>query len=153
MRLSAQTWAVIGGLLAAALAATPAAARPGPRLHCTDAIVVADIVRQSMWPLSPSASAFVMRWPWLIEIEVHRTLEGEVEPGRVTVLALLHGSLAATGPHTLHLRRNRLGTFNVVASDTPRCRRGSAPANAYVQPTDGRTLADLIRHAEAEAAR
>lgn len=120
--------------------------------ECYDAVLVATIGRQLSVPIPRDIDWIIMRWPILVDIKVQHVLEGDVERSRWTVLALRHGRYRSdAGPLTLHLRRNRLGTFDIISSRDPRrCASGKAADRGYVQPYRGRTLRDVIREAEEE---
>lgn len=116
---------------------------------CYDAVVEARIVRQI-----PSAvpecgeDCIIMVWPWFLDLEVRRSLIGDVPKGRLQAMAMLHTSYRRDlGHRRWWLRRNGLGGYNLLRSgeeDRPTlCAKDSRPANAYIMPGAGKTLDDL----------
>jgi hypothetical protein len=125
---------------------------------CFDALVSARIVRQTPTVIGECGdTCIIVEWPWIVDLDVRRVLEGNAPSGRITVLTIQHTyyrrGLAAG---RWWLRRNSLGTFNVIRTEAlrpRRCETGMAPAPAYYRPSDGQTLEDLRREGEARYGR
>ena len=119
---------------------------------CYDALVSARIVRQipSVIP-ECGPDCIVMRWPWFDDLDIKDVVKGQAPTGRVTVLALQHTYLIPNEGRW-PLRRNELGGFNVVEGGDLKkltlCPPNTPAARPYIRPTNGRTLADLIREGE-----
>ena len=140
-------------VLAATIAglATPASA--ASEADCFDAEVTATIVRQTPTDFPECDDCIIMRWPWFVELHVERIHQGRAAKGPLTVLTVQHAHYRPDlGARRWLLRRNTLGSFNVVQSDTgerpQRCSPGSPPARPYIVPADGETLDDLRRELE-----
>jgi hypothetical protein len=138
----------------ALLLPTPAVAT-APENDCFDVLVMATVVRQTPTVIPECADCivmrWVMRWPWVIELQVERTIKGKRPPAPLTALTVQHTWVR---PHARRwwLRRNNLGVFNVLTPDAgtrlPRCSEASPPARPYIRPAKGQTLADLVREGE-----
>lgn len=144
--------ALVTGLLAVAVL-QPAAARARAS-DCFDAQVEASIVRQTP-TVAPDCglNCILMRWPWIIELEVERVIAGKVPSSPLTVLTVQHTYYRTDlGPRRWWLRRNTLGVFNVLseseAKRLPRCPKDIPAAAPYIQPAAGRSLQDLAREGE-----
>jgi hypothetical protein len=127
---------------------------PSSAQDCIDALVSAKIVRQvpSIFP-DCGDGCIVMSWPWFVDFEVKRVLKGRAPTGRITVLTVQHTSFRLDLPaRPWALRRNDLGGFNLIrtgdSQQLPLCHRDASPAPPYIRPSEGRTLADLIREGE-----
>jgi hypothetical protein len=122
--------------------------------ECFDALVSASIDRQTPTVVPDCGDdCIIMRWPWVIELNVERVIKGKVPSGTLTVLTVQHTYYRTDlGAKRWWLRRNTLGAFNVLHLDqkarSDRCPAGTLPAKPYIQPADGRTLRDLIRESE-----
>jgi hypothetical protein len=135
--------------------APPITASPVDDSECFDAQVYARIAHQTPTILGNcDPNCIVMDWPWILELDVDRVLNGNVRSNHVTVLTVQHTYYRThLGARRWWLRRNSLGAYNALkrgdATHLPRCPRGTAPARPYIQPPTGKTLADLAREGEA----
>ena len=61
-------------------------------IECYDAKVRAKPVAQvpTVFPQSDDPSVIIMSWPWFVDLDVRRVLQGDVEKGRLETLAVLH---------------------------------------------------------------
>jgi hypothetical protein len=150
---------VIGwmAILFGAAVIEPAAANvgsPAANPDCFDALVDAIIVRQTPTVVPECGDdCIIMRWPWIVELDVERVIRGKAPSTSLTVLTVQHTYYRTyLGARRWWLRRNSLGAFNVLSVDDkerlPRCTEGSPPAGPYIQPGNGRTLRDLAREGE-----
>ena len=141
-------------LVAATIAglATPSSA--ASEADCFDAEVTATIVRQTPTDYHGCGDdCIVMSWPWFVELNVERIHQGRAAKGTLTVLTVQHTYYRTDlGARRWLLRRNTLGSFNVVRSNAgerpQRCSAGSPPARPYIVPADGKTLDELRRELE-----
>ncbi len=122
--------------------------------ECYDAIVSAKIVLQtpSVFP-NCGDDCIVMVWPWFLQLDVKRIVEGHATKGRQLMLAMQHTYFRKDlGTQRWWLRRNSLGGFNVLRfgkENIPvRCADGVSPANPYIRPAPGKTLQDLLREGQ-----
>jgi hypothetical protein len=117
--------------------------------ECYDAIVRARVVEQIPSRIPDCGpDCIVMSWPWFLDLDVKRSEVGNVRPGRLQTLIMLHTSYRRDlGERRWWLRRNTLGGYTVLRfaeSERPeRCAAGSPPANAPLRPGPNQTLADL----------
>ena len=140
------------GMAMAAVAASSTAAAEDP-IECFDALVSAKILRQT-----PSAfpncgdDCIIISWPWFMEIDVKRVIEGRAPKGRQLILTVQHTSFRKDpGTRRWWLRRNSLGGFNLLRTSDeklPRCTEDSMPTDPYIRPAPGQTLDDLVREGE-----
>lgn len=125
--------------------------------ECYDAEVTARIVSQTPTVMRNCDDCIIMRWPWIVDLDVRRVHSGEVRQGRLTVLTVQHTDFRRDlGAVRWKLRRNSQGGFNVVwfGEDPQRqCSTGEPPALAYITPPDGQTLEDLRREGREHYAR
>ncbi len=144
------------GLLAIAGASSFAiAAEPETDMECFDTVVFATIGRQIPSEL-PKAEpdTIIMSWPWFLDLNVQEVLRGQAPMGRLTVLSVQHTYIRENlGPQRWWLRRNSLGAFNALTfgdggKDLARCKAGTSPAEPYIEPPEGKSLADFIRETE-----
>jgi hypothetical protein len=135
----------------------PAAAQDDadPAFDCYDALVSARIVRQvpSAYP-DCGDGCIIMSWPWFIDLDVRRVLDGALPNRKLSVLTIQHTSFRSRiGYRRWLFRRNALGGYNATTFFEPkevqRCDPGMAPMKPYLHPSDGRTLDDLRREGEA----
>ena len=141
-------------LLAGLMGATvlwPVAAAAQSEDDCYDARVSAVIVQQvpTIMPDLGDGS-IVIRWPWIIDLEVRSVLEGEAPLGAVTVLTVQHNYFRRDlGERLWALRRNDLGVFNVVGMgediENPRCDPDLPAAQPFIRPGRDSTLDSLRR--------
>ena len=117
--------------------------------ECYDAEVTARIVSQTPTVMQDCDDCIIMRWPWIVDLDVRRTHSGEVRRGRLTVLTVQHTDFRRDlGAVRWKLRRNTQGGFNVVwFGENPerQCSPDEPPAQAYITPLGGQTLEDLRR--------
>lgn len=133
----------------------PAAANAQPFADCYDARVSAVVVDQVPTTIPECRECIIVRWPWFIDLDVRSTIEGDVAPGRITVLSVQHtGFNSGLGERRWGLRMTDLGVFNLVdmADDAtlPRCEAGAPAVRPYIRPGQGQTLDDLRREGEAQ---
>lgn len=136
---------------ASAWSATSAIAQDA---ECYDAEVSARIVSQIPTVLPDCGDdCIVIRWPWILDLDVRRVHSGDARRGRLTALAVLHtGYRHDLGSRRWKLRRNDLGGFNLLRGAenlTARCADDEPPAPAYITPPEGQTLEDLRRDGRA----
>lgn len=147
---------LVGVAVSAGVAASPLAAAPAPEADCYDSLVLATIHRQTPTPIPNCGDdCIVMRWPWIVELDVERVVRGKLVPSRLTVLTVQHSNYRTDlGAWRWRLRRNTLGGFNVIGfkvpgfedrARLPRCPKGTPPAEPFIEPGEGRTLGDLLR--------
>lgn len=126
----------------------------GPALaseaECFDAEVSATITRETPTVAQRCGDdCIIMSWPWIVELHVRRVHSGQLERGPLTVLTVQHTDRRRNlGALRWQLRRNTLGTFNVLQSEDGAfqpCPADTPPASPYIQPADGQTLDDLRR--------
>jgi hypothetical protein len=152
MRCYCDAGLILNALAAIAVAsASPVSA--ATEADCFDAEVTATIARQTPTVVPDCADCFVMRWPWIVDLQVERAHSGAVQRGPLTVLTLQHtDNRDDLGARRWLLRRNALGTFNVVEHpEKQKLRRCSADAPAarpFIHPAPGTTLDDLRREGE-----
>lgn len=133
--------------------APASAASAGASSDCFDAIVTATILRQTPTVVPEIEDEIVTHWPWVLELNVERVIEGTVDSSPLTVLTVQHTYYRTDlGSRQWWLRRNTLGALNVIrpkdAARLRRCPPGTSPAAPYIQPSNGRTLADEVREGE-----
>lgn len=92
-----------------------------------------------------------MSWPWFIDLEVERVLDGEFNEKKLTALAVLHTNYISK-TRVFLLRRNMLGGFNLLRPEKPesltRCDAGVAAMVPYIRPAEGQSLEDYRRAGE-----
>ena len=123
--------------------------------ECFDALVSSRVFREmptAAFDCGPDC--LVISWPWIVELEVARVLRGSAPKGKLTVLTIQHTHTVRSRKYFPRwLRRNELGTFNVLENDPDKppqeCATNAPPARPYVQPSKGKTLWDLEREGEA----
>jgi hypothetical protein len=122
--------------------------------NCYDAVVTARIVKQ-IPSVAPECGedCIITVWPWFLDLEVRRSLIGDVPRGRLQVMGMLHTSYRRDlGHRRWWLRRNGLGGYNLLrfgAEGSPAlCAKDSGPAKAYIMPGAGKTLDDLRTEGE-----
>lgn len=114
---------------------------------CYDAEVSARILSQTPTVAPDCDDCILMRWPWIIDLDVRRVHSGGVGRGRLTVLAVQHTAIRRDpGSVRVRLRRNAEGGFNLVGlgrHPARRCAPNELPASAPITPPEGQTLEDL----------
>ena len=120
---------------------------------CYDLKVRAKAIGQFPTPIPNDPNYIVISWPWFVDLEVSRVIDGRLNGRKISALAVLHSAYVDT-PRTWYLRENTLGDYNVLRfSDlekSKRCVEGEARAEPYLRPSDGKTLASLRQEAIAE---
>lgn len=113
---------------------------------CYDVTVVARPVEQIPSVAPECADCFVMRWPWFLDLEVSRVVDGSLDDKLVRPLSVQHTWFVPRRGRW-PLRRNSAGGFNVPSSDDDkplrRCPADAGLARPYITPGDGKTLDDL----------
>lgn len=145
-------------LLAIVAAVTGFACGPASAFQpdCYDAEVSARITRQTPTVVGGCGDdCIIMAWPWIIDLNVRWVYSGSIPRGPVAVLALQHTySSQPRNGRRWWLRRNSLGTYNVVQPNPgeplERCLADAPPARPFISPADGQTLDDLRREGEQE---
>ncbi|MEQ1541563.1 MAG: hypothetical protein ABL926_04845 [Novosphingobium sp.] len=88
----------------------------------------------------------IISWPWFVDLQVKRVLEGRLPAKRIRVLTVQH-TYRVSRAGTWLLRMNTAGGYNVVwqgeGASLARCSADSAPAKPYIRPGDGKTIDDL----------
>lgn len=121
-------------LLVAASASAPAG---GSSIYpdCFDALVSARIVKQTPTVVPDTGKdTIVMEWPWIVELDVRRVVEGAARTGLLKVLTMQHTYYKTpAGGTEWWLRRNELRGFNAFHLEAnshlpPRERRRPDPA-------------------------
>lgn len=134
------------GLLAAAAIGTAAEAAE-PSAPCYDLKVAARVVEQISSEIPEYLECFCMSCPWILDLKVHRVLDGDKASKLVTALSVQH-----TNPHPRYsiwwLRMNDAGSYNVTGvgeggSEPTRCPKDSAAAPAYLRANASMSLKDM----------
>lgn len=114
---------------------------------CHDAVVAARIIRQTPSVRPECDDCIIMRWPWFIELDVQRALQGKVRRGRQLVLSVQHNDFRrGLGTTDWRLRRNSEGGFNLLgfAEDGGEaCPAGTPPSEPPISGGPDTTLEDL----------
>lgn len=117
--------------------------------ECYDAEVSARIVSQTPTVTPGCDDCIIMRWPWIVDLDVRRVHSGDAHRGPLTVLTVQHTDFRHDiGMVRWKLRRNTRGQFNVVwfgENPTRQCSPSESLAQPYITPADGQTLEDLRR--------
>jgi hypothetical protein len=120
---------------------------------CVDAEILGSVRRQT--PLDVG-DAMVVRWPWIVDIDVDRVLTGRAPLGRLRVQTFQH-TYYTTDLHRWWLRRNTLGGLNMYPADEKRgarlCDPAAPPQRPFVDPGPRTTLDALQREGEARYGR
>ena len=122
--------------------------------ECFDALVVAKVVGQVPSDFPDSDDDYiVMSWPYFIDLEIVRVLEGSIEARKITALSVQHTYWRSDlGARRWWLRRNTAGGYNILRIEDgavpPRCPQGAAPARAYLEPAPGQTLDEMRKAGE-----
>jgi len=113
--------------------------------QCYDLKIRAKPVAQIPTEIVEEPGYIVMSWPWFIDLDVKRVLEGEFNERKLTVLAVLHTSYVPK-TRVFLLRSNTLGGFNMLRPEKPeeltRCNAGMGPMLSYLRPAEGKSLED-----------
>ena len=124
---------------------TADASAPVDLESCHDAVVVASIVKQTP-SIAPECDCIIMRWPWFLQLDVARVVEGQAKRGHQTVLSVQHTYFVDRGTTKLRLRRNTSGGFNFLGfwgDEGALCPAGTPAASPFISPGPGETLKDL----------
>ena len=121
--------------------------------ECFDAEVSAEIIQQTPTVVPECDDCIIMRWPWIVDIDVRRVHSGDVTRGPLAVLTLQHNDfVSGLGVQRWWLRRNASGGFNAVGFPDERsggkCAPDTAPAQAFITPGTGKTIDDLRREGQ-----
>lgn len=145
----------------AALLGAPVALMMGQSAHaeasdCYDLKVRAKPVAQIPTEMIEEPGYIVMSWPWFVDLEVKRVLEGDFKEKQLTALAVLHSGYVEK-KRVFLLRHNTLGGFNVLRPEQPeklqKCDASIEPMRPYLRPADGKSLEDYRRAGEKELER
>lgn len=121
--------------------ATPSAGLAEP--VCYDAKVRAAPVDQVP---SEIGDCITMSWPWFVDLQVERVIDG-VHPSKMVRVLTVQHTYRASRQGTWLLRKNTAGGYNVVVPEDglalARCSEGAASVEPYIRPGDGYTLDDL----------
>ncbi|WP_157696596.1 hypothetical protein [Porphyrobacter sp. CACIAM 03H1] len=113
--------------------------------ECYDLKIRAKPVAQVPTEIIEEPGYIVMSWPWFVDLEVERVLDGNSDETKLTVLAVLHTSYVAK-TRVFLLRRNTLGGFNLLRPESPeeltRCKAGVEPMISYLRTAEGKSLED-----------
>ena len=121
--------------------------------QCYDLKVRAKPVAQvpTVYPKSDDPNVIVMSWPWFVDLEISRVLDGEFEASTLTALAVLH-TYYISDSRTWYLRENTAGTYNILRPSDPskvgRCGVRTYPTEPYIRPGEGQSYEDLRREGE-----
>ena len=122
----------------------PAMAEDAADTTCFDALVTAQLTRQTPTTVPDCDGCIIMEWPWVLELDVKRVLQGEAPLGRLVTVSVQHTWLATKPqPRRWWLRRNTGGTFNVLLdpdSRTHRCAAETPSARPFHRPGDEQEL-------------
>jgi hypothetical protein len=122
--------------------------------ECFDALVIASAIRQTPTRTPDcGGDCLVMRWPWILQLDVERVLRGTAPVGPVTVLSVQHTYWKVDhGGLPWRLRRNAYGGFNALTygAKTPAvlCPSDAPPVAPLVKLNTGQKLDDLIAEGE-----
>lgn len=120
---------------------------------CFDVSFVGQVVGQVPAPTPEiDDNLIILQWPWFLDFDVQEVIVGDLETGRLTVLARLHDSYRTDlGPQRFWLRNNTNGGYNLVRSEPDLlevCDPTALPAPAIVRRSGDRTLEDIRQEAE-----
>lgn len=127
---------------------------PQQRQECFDALVVAKVVGQVPSDFASSDDDYIiMSWPYFIDLDIVRVLEGQVEAKKITALSVQHTYWRSDlGARKWWLRRNTAGGYNILRIENgakpPKCPQGAAPDRAYLEPAPGQTLDEMRQAGE-----
>jgi hypothetical protein len=88
----------------------------------------------------------IMSWPWFVDLQVKRVIDGVLPSKMVRVLTVQH-TYRVSREGTWLLRKNTAGGYNVLAPEDgaslARCSAEVASVQPYIRPGEGHTLEDL----------
>ena len=119
--------------------------------ECYDAEVSASIISQTPTVMpNCGEDCIIMRWPWILEIDVQDIHFGEVPTGPLMVLSVQHTDIRGDlGVLRWKLRHNAQGGLNAVGilggGPQRHCSVDEEPARAFITPPTGDSLDDLLR--------
>ena len=120
---------------------------------CYDLKVRAKPVGQFPTPFPNDPNYIVISWPWFVDLEVSRVIDGRLNDPEILALAVLHSGYVDK-TRTFLLRENTLGEYNILRLADPqkskRCDQGSDRPEPYLRPSEGETLASRRQAAIAE---
>ena len=124
-------------------------------MDCYDLKVRAKAVGQfyTPYPDDDDPNNITLSWPWFVDLEVTRVIDGQLDDRQISALAVLH---SAYGPETQTwlLREHTLGGYNILRLSEPekskRCASGEALPDPYLRPSQGDTLESLRERAVVE---
>jgi hypothetical protein len=93
---------ILAGALLAVSAQSAATEQP-----CADAMVVARIERATPTEIPRIPGEFVMRWPWVVELDVEQVLIGPIRSGPIEIRADLHSEFNPQLDHVLLFLQRR----------------------------------------------
>ena len=140
--------------LASALLAGCATTPPSvSQTDCYDLKVRAKPVGQFYTPFPDDPNYIVLSWPWFVDLEVTRVIDGQLDDPKISALAVLHSAYGSE-TRTWLLREHTLGGYNILRLSEPekskQCASGEALPEPYLRPSEGDTLESLRRAAVAE---
>ncbi|MBX7493579.1 hypothetical protein K3163_10200 [Qipengyuania sp. 1NDW9] len=120
---------------------------------CYDLKVRAKAIGQFPTPFPNDPNYIVISWPWFVDLEVARVIDGRMNDPEISALAVLH-SRYVDKTLTWFLRENTLGEYNILRLAEPekakKCAPGVVRPEPYLRPSEGETLASLRQAAIAE---
>lgn len=141
--------------LAASGCATSAAVTSAQRTEeCFDVLVLAKVVGQVPSDYAQSDDGYiVMSWPYFIDLNIDRVIEGQIEARKITALSVRHTYWRSDlGARRWWLRRNTASGYNILriedGAKPPQCPQGAAPDRAYLEPAPGQTLDEMRKAGE-----
>ena len=142
--------------LALAIAALSGCATTSPSVSetdCYDLKVRAKPVGQFPTPFPNDPNYIVISWPWFVDLEVSRVIDGRSNDPEISALAVLHSGYVDK-TRTWLLRENTLGKYNILRLAEPekakRCAQGVTRPEPYLRPSEGESLESLRQVAIAE---
>lgn len=142
-------------LASAVLALSGCATTPSivSETDCYDLKVQAKPIGQFPTPFPRDPNYIVISWPWFVDLEVTRVIDGQFNESKISALAVLHSGYVESS-RTWLLRENTLGEYNILRLVEPqqseRCAQNVARPEPYLRPSDGETLAALRQAAIAD---
>ncbi len=88
----------------------------------------------------------LISWPWFVDLQVKRVIDGALSGKRVRVLTVQH-TYHVSREGSWWLRKNTEGGYNVVVPEDgvalTRCSAAITAVEPYIRPGDGQSLDDL----------
>lgn len=144
----------LASLAACGWSTSATSSSPQQAQACFDALVVAKVVGQVPSDFPNSDNDYInMSWPYFIDLDIVRVVEGQIEGRKVTALSVQHtywrSDLRA---RRWWLRRNTASGYNILRIENgakpPKCPQGAAPDRAYLEPAPGQTLDEMRKAGE-----